>query len=140
VNNSLKLSVSKAVQAISRINRFKSFINKLYEQNHASSRNNAELHACAKLLGTELGQILSTGSVACIFRSVSAMWEEYEAFLLYFVEAKCDCSRDRKMRCMYEGLHRKITSVQFLLDLGLMCDALQEVSKQSVDLQERDMY
>jgi hypothetical protein len=40
---------------------------------------------------------------------------------------------------MYEGLHRKITSVEFLLDLGLMCDALQELSELSLDLQERDM-
>jgi hypothetical protein len=58
--------------------------------------------------------------------------------LFHFVEAKNYCSRDRKERCMYEGLHWKITSVEFLLDLGLMSDALKELSKLSLDLQEHD--
>jgi hypothetical protein len=40
---------------------------------------------------------------------------------------------------MYESLHRKITSVEFLLDLGLMCYAFQELSEVSLDLQECDM-
>src|SRR5215469_7994843 len=40
---------------------------------------------------------------------------------------------------MYEGLQRKITSTEFLLDLGLMCDALQELSELSLDLQERNI-
>jgi hypothetical protein len=43
------------------------------------------------------------------------------------------------MRCTYEGLLRKITSVEFILDLGLMCDALQELSELSLDLQERNI-
>lgn len=35
--------------------------------------------------------------------------------------------------CTYEGLHVET------LQLGLMCDALQELSEPSVDLQKRDM-
>ena len=38
-----------------------------------------------------------------------------------------------------DGLKRKITSTEFLLDLGLMCDALQELSELSLDLQDRNM-
>jgi hypothetical protein len=34
---------------------------------------------------------------------------------------------------------RKITSVEFILDLGLKCDALQELSELSLDLQERNI-
>jgi hypothetical protein len=64
------------------------------------------------------------------------VWEDYKGLVLHFVEAKTDCNRDKKKRCMYEGLHRKITSVEFLLDLGLMCYALQELSKLSLDLRE----
>jgi hypothetical protein len=36
-------------------------------------------------------------------------------------------------------LLRKITSVEFILDLGLKCDALQELSELSLDLQERNI-
>jgi hypothetical protein len=44
-----------------------------------------------------------------------------------------------EIRCTYQGLLKKITSVEFVLDLGLMCDALQELSELSLDLQHRDI-
>jgi hypothetical protein len=68
------------------------------------------------------------------------VWEDYEGLVLHFVKAKTDCNRDKKKRCMYSSLHRKITSVEFLLDLGFMCDALQELSELSLDLQECGMH
>jgi hypothetical protein len=34
-----------------------------------------------------------------------------------------------------QGLLKKITSVEFVLDLGLMCDALQELPELSLELQ-----
>ena len=50
-----------------------------------------------------------------------------------------DPTRDKNDKCTYDGLKRKITSTEFLLDLGLMCDALQELSELSLDLQDRNM-
>jgi hypothetical protein len=35
---------------------------------------------------------------------------------------------------MYQGMQRKIASTEFILDLGLMCDTLQEVSELSLEL------
>ena len=40
---------------------------------------------------------------------------------------------------MYQGLQRKITSTEFVLDLALMCDALQELSELSFKLQDRSV-
>jgi hypothetical protein len=40
---------------------------------------------------------------------------------------------------MYEGLLKKITTVVFVLDLGLICDALQELSELSLELQKRNI-
>ncbi|XP_030046369.1 E3 SUMO-protein ligase KIAA1586-like [Microcaecilia unicolor] len=141
-NHRLELSVHDAVKAVSGINRFKSFIDKLYVLYHASPKNGRELQLCANTLDIQLlkiGRILSTRWVASSFRSVSAVWQDYEALVLHFEEAKKDCTRDSKDRSMYDGLQRKITSVEFVLDLGLMCDALQELSELSLDLQERNM-
>uniref|UniRef100_A0A8D2KSJ0 HAT C-terminal dimerisation domain-containing protein n=1 Tax=Varanus komodoensis TaxID=61221 RepID=A0A8D2KSJ0_VARKO len=62
-NHRLELSVCDAVKETSGINRFKSFIDKLYVIYHASAMNSRELHLCAELLGAELlkiGRILST--------------------------------------------------------------------------------
>jgi hypothetical protein len=54
----------------------------------------------------------------------------------HFTIAKDDSSRDKKDRSMYEGLLKKITIAEFVLYLGLMCDALQELSEVSLELQK----
>ena len=52
----------------------------------------------------------------------------------------------KKDRCTYEGIKyligahmKKITTVGFILDLGLMCDTLQELSELSLISQERNI-
>ena len=67
------------------------------------------------------------------------LWENYEALVEHFDQAKQDTSRDQKERCMYQGLQRKITSTEFVLDLALMCDAVQELSELSLELQDRSV-
>jgi hypothetical protein len=141
-NHRLELSVSDVVKKISGINRFKSFIDKLYVLYHASPKNNRELHLCAESLGVEvlkIGRVLSTRWVASSFRSVSAVWNNYESLVRHFEEAMNDPTRDKNDKCTYSGLKNKITSTAFLLDLALMCDALQELSELSLDLQNRNV-
>lgn len=144
-NHRLELAVGDTIKEVSGINRFKAFIDKLYVLYHASPKNSRELQLCAKLLDIQLlkiGRILSTRWVASSFRSVSAVWENYDALVEHFEQAKQCPSKDQKEKCTYEGLWRKITSTEFVLDLGLMCDALQELSELSLDLQDRklDLY
>jgi hypothetical protein len=67
------------------------------------------------------------------------VWQDYEALVLHFEKGKSENGQSRKEKCTYKGLHRKITSVEFILDLGLICDALQELSEVSLDLQERNI-
>lgn len=141
----LELSVSDTVNNVAGVNRFKSFMDKLYVTYHASPKNARELQECAATLELQLlkiGRILSTRWVASSFRTVSAVWQDFEALVHHFQEAKEDSRRSKTDRCLYEGLLRKITSCEFVLDLGLMCDALQELSELSLDLQERniDLY
>lgn len=65
------------------------------------------LQICAHLLEAELlkiGRMLSTRWVASSYRSVSAVWEDYEVLVQHFEEAKVDPTRDKKDKCMYEGL------------------------------------
>lgn len=62
-NRRLELSIGDTVKETTGINRFKSFIDKLYVIFHASAKNSRELYLCAELLGAELlkiGRILST--------------------------------------------------------------------------------
>lgn len=141
-NHRLELAVADTLKAISGIHRFKAFIDKLYVIYHASPKNSRELHECARMLEIQLlkiGRVLSTRWVASSFRSVSAVWENFSALVRHFKEAENDPTRDKKDRCMYEGMHKKITSIEFILDLGLMCDALQELSELSLELQDRNI-
>jgi hypothetical protein len=85
------------------------------------------------------GRILSTRWVASSFRLVSAVWQDYEALVSHFTNVKNNCSREKKDRSTYEGLVKKITTVEFVLDLGLMCDALQELSELSLELQKSNI-
>lgn len=57
-------------------------------------------------------------------------------FVRHFEPAMHDPTRDKNDKCTYDGLKRKIASTEFLLDLGLMCDTLQELSELSSDLQD----
>lgn len=144
-NHRLELSVSDTVNKVAGVNRFKNFMDKLYVTYHASPKNARELQQCAATVEVQffkIGRILSTRWVASSFRTVSAVWKDYEALVRHFQEAKEDKRRSKTDRCLYEGLLRKITSFEFVLDLGLMCDALQELSELSLDLQERniDLY
>ncbi|KAF5281765.1 hypothetical protein FQR65_LT14560 [Abscondita terminalis] len=143
LNHRLELSVGDAVKAVASINRMTSFLDKLYTVYHASPKNARQLKECAKMLELQLlkiGRVLSVRWVASSFRTVSAIWEDYEALVLHFQLRKSTGNDTEKAtRSTFEGLHRKITSVEFVLDLGLMCDALQELSELSLDLQKKDI-
>ncbi|XP_015284597.1 PREDICTED: uncharacterized protein KIAA1586-like [Gekko japonicus] len=141
----LESSVHDVVKEVWGINRFHSFIDELYVTYHSSPENARELRSCAAALEMEIlkiGKILSTGWVASRYRTVMAVWKDYEALVLHFEKAKAESGRDRKERNAYESLQENITSAEFVLDLGLLCDALQELSELNVALQERhiDLY
>jgi hypothetical protein len=67
------------------------------------------------------------------------VWQDYEALVHHSTNAKDDCTRDKKCSNIYEGLLKKITTVEFVLDPGLMCDSLQELSELSLELQKRNI-
>ncbi|XP_015277122.1 PREDICTED: uncharacterized protein KIAA1586-like [Gekko japonicus] len=141
----LELSVHDAVKEVCGVNRFKSFIDKLYVLYRSSPKNAGELKARAATLEVEIskiGRILSSRWVASRYRTVMAVWKDYEALVLHFEKGKTASGRDRKEKRAYESLLEKITSAEFVLDLGLLSDALQELSELRVDLQERtaDLY
>lgn len=56
-----------------------------------------------------------------------------------FTVDKEDPSRDSVKKQIYSGLAMHISLHVFVNNLGIMCDALQELSKLSVKLQKRDI-
>lgn len=139
LNHRLELAVDDAIADLRGINHFKIFISKLHSVYSQSPKNMRELKEAAKGLDTQLlkiGKVLSTRWVASSYRTVLAVWNNYEALYQHF-QAKI--AEKDKQAAMYEGLNRRIQSPEFLLDLALMCDVLFELSELSETLQHRSM-
>ena len=70
---------------------------------------------------------------------MKAVWKSYPALFQHFTEAACDSKRDSKERATYNGLKLfRLSSHQFVKNLGALYDALEEMSELSLELQRRD--
>ncbi|KAJ1099489.1 hypothetical protein NDU88_004590 [Pleurodeles waltl] len=122
-------------------NHFKNVLDKLYSLFATSVKNRLELKECAEALDIQLcriGRVLDTRWVASSFRTVEPIWNAYPALCKHFTNAAEDGFRDSSTRNMYTGLGRRLASIQFVANLGLMYDALQELSELSLELQKCD--
>lgn len=138
----IELSVSDTLEAVSGINHFKTFMDKLYSIYSQSPKNQRELQDCAQDLDVQLrkiGKMLSVRWVASSFRSVSAVHNNYAALYHHFISAADDIKRDSKTRETFRGLAKILTSEQFVLNLGLMLDSLSELKVVSEALQRDDI-
>lgn len=141
LNHRLELAVSDARNEVQGINHFHSFIDKLYSLYSMSPKNQRELNICAASLEERLkkiGKIFTIRWVASSQRTVKAVWENYSALNKHFSEAKLDNQRDSKERAKFQGLENMLSSVQFLENLGVMYDALNELTGLSLELQKRN--
>ena len=139
LNHRLELAVDDAIADIRGINHFKIFIEKLHSVYNQSPKNKRELKGIAENLDVQLlkiGKVLSTRWVASSYRTVLAVWNNYEALYGHF---KAKSVVNGKQSAMYEGLNKRIQSSEFLIDLALMYDVLFELSELSESLQNRSM-
>ena len=138
----LELAVADVVKEMGAINHFKILMDKLYAVYSTSYKNRMELRESAESLDVRLckiGRILDTRWVASSFRTVEAVWKNYPALYKHFKTASEDPFRDSVTKQTYSGLAMRISSHAFVNNLGIMCDALQELSELSVKLQNRDI-
>uniref|UniRef100_A0A3B3CDZ6 DUF4371 domain-containing protein n=1 Tax=Oryzias melastigma TaxID=30732 RepID=A0A3B3CDZ6_ORYME len=119
-NHRLELAVCDVLKEVGGMNHFKFFLDQLYSLYHASPKNQRELTESALSVGQRLlviGRVLSVRWVASSERTVKAVWESYQPL------------------AKYKGLHDILTSVSFVANLGVMYDALSELSDLSRMLQ-----
>jgi hypothetical protein len=134
------LAVSDAVGEVTAINHFQIFFGKLHSLYSSSPKNRSELKECAKQVEEQvrkIGRLFDIRWIASSYRTVSAVWDNYQALCTHFREASCDMGRQSKERAMFLGLLKRIHSPEFLVDLGVMYDALFELSSLSELLQHR---
>ena len=139
LNHRLELSVGDAVKSCTEINQFKIFLDTLYALYSMSPKMQRELGECAKEVESQLyriGRILDVRWVASSCRSVKALWQSYPALFLHFSEKVQADGTDARERAKFTGMKRKFQNPVFLKNLGLMYDALQELSDLSLALQK----
>uniref|UniRef100_H3AKH7 HAT C-terminal dimerisation domain-containing protein n=1 Tax=Latimeria chalumnae TaxID=7897 RepID=H3AKH7_LATCH len=139
-NHRLELAVADVVEEVSETYKMKSFFDKLYSLYSASPKKQAELQECASALCiwlNAIGRILGTRWVSSSARSVRAVWQNNAALVQHFENASTDTSRDSKQRATYKGLKNRLTDTSFVLNMGLLFDALVELKELSLELQKR---
>ncbi|XP_067122016.1 E3 SUMO-protein ligase KIAA1586-like, partial [Centruroides vittatus] len=126
----IQLSLDDVIKDIKAVNHFKHFLDKLYVYYHTSNKHQRELNAVAKELGTEvlkIGRIFGPRWAACSARTVKAVWKSYQALYSHF-------NNNPEAR-----LVSYFKNENFLKDLALMNDILEEIALLSTALQERNV-
>ncbi|KAL4134817.1 hypothetical protein QTP88_006526 [Uroleucon formosanum] len=115
----LPVSSSTCERSFSAMRRIKtwSFIETLYALYHQSPKNMNEFNLCAASLESNLLRI---------------------ALYKHFSNASTDDSRTLKEKSKYIGLKKTLGSVEFVKNLGIMHDALDELADLSNSLQSRN--
>jgi len=119
------------------MNPFKIFLDSLYSLYSQSPKLQEELKRCADRVDGELrriGRVLDTRWAASSLRTIKAIWTSFEALAAHFLS-----KQDGKDAARFKGMLRTLTSTNFVMNLAIMYDALEEVGSLSVLLQGRDM-
>jgi len=138
LNHRLELAVNDAVDEVGAINHFKIFLESLYSLYSRSSKNKRELQKISDEVHSQclkIGRVLDVRWVSSSFRTVSAVYKSFAALCRHFEMCSEDGSRDSRERQKFRGLLNKLSSQEFLQDLGLMFDTLHELSQLSLELQ-----
>ncbi|KAF2883212.1 hypothetical protein ILUMI_22965 [Ignelater luminosus] len=128
LNHRLQLSLNDSISEIKHVNHLKIFLDKIYSVYHQSNKNQTELETIAKELEIEIikiGRVLGPRWAACSLRATIAVWRAYPALYMHF----CNSS--------HSGMAKRLANINFLQDLALMIDILEEFSLLLIALQSR---
>lgn len=101
-----------------------------------------EFRKCAESLEKrilKIGKIFTIRWVESSFRTVRAVWNNIAILHKHFIDASLDNTRDTKERSKYLGLNKMLTSNEFILNLGMLYDALYRLFDLSLQLQNRNL-
>ncbi|XP_023446564.3 E3 SUMO-protein ligase KIAA1586 homolog isoform X3 [Dasypus novemcinctus] len=128
LNHRLQLSLDDSISEIKQINHFKIFLDKIYSVYHQSNKNQTKLlETVAKDLEIEIlkiGRVKGPKWAACSLQTATAVWHAYPVLYMHFSHS-------------FSGLAKRLANINFLQDLALMIDILEEFSLLSTALQSR---
>jgi len=142
LNHRLELAVGDAADEVQGVSHFRIFMDSLYTLYSRSPKTQKHLQTAARELDIQvkkIGRVLSTRWVASSFRTVTAVWDNFEALAAHFCAGYDPLSLqyDKSLASKHAGLQKKLCSPQFVNDLAVMHDTLGELSMLSEQLQNR---
>ena len=141
LNHRLELAVGNALESISGTNDFQSFLEHLYSLYSQSPKKKRELDQCSHDLQTTLkriGKVFTIRWVASSFGAVSAVWHSFPASGQHFHKASNDETRQSTEKARFQGILSKFCTINFVKNLALMADVLNELTNLSETLQNRN--
>lgn len=140
MNHRLELAVTDSAKEISGVKNFTTFLGAVYTVYSMSPKNVYELNDICKELGMmmrTIGKVFDVRWVASSLRTIKAVWMNYEALYIHFGTAANDEKRLPKIRAKYTGLRNHLRSTNFVHNLAILYDVLEELSSLSLRLQHR---
>lgn len=141
MSHRLELAVSDCAKSVKGIQQFIKFVGCIYTFYSMSPKNVRALsEICSELdiIMLKVGKVFDVRWVASSFKTVRAIWQNYEALYKHFdAESKVE-SRIATQKAKCKRIRLAMSSTSFVLNLGLLYDVLRELGDLSLDLQKRD--
>ncbi|CAM4409992.1 unnamed protein product [Lepidochelys kempii] len=131
LNHWLQLALDDAINDINEISHFKIFLDKIYAIFHQSNKSQFELKQVSEELYIEIikiGRVFGPRWASCSLRAVKAVRRAYPALFLIFEKIN-----------IFSGMEKRLRNKEFLKDLALMIDILDEIALLSNALQARQL-
>ena len=141
LNHRLELAVGIALEIIGGTNDFQSFLEHLYSLYSQSPKNKRELDQCSHDLQTTLkriGKVFTIRWVASSFRAVSAVWHSFPALGNILIKLQMTKRGKAQKRPDFEAYCPNFAQKNFVKNLALMADVLNELTNLSETLQSRN--
>lgn len=138
----LEACVSDTLDSIPGLHHVTSFFENLFAACHQSPKNLFDLSECSKELESQIlqiGKVSSIRRVACSQKAVQAVWEAYPALHRHFAKASLSSAHNVHRKSLFGGLHKLLTSEDYLLNLAMVADSVQEVGLLSDALRRHDI-
>ena len=132
MNYQLKLTVGNSIKAVDGFYHILAFFGKIYCCHSYFAKLQPELQQIAselKIKIKKMGKVFDVRWVASSRRAVNALVHNYAAFCLHFEQLSESKFLRTHHRAMYNGMIRKMSTVQFVEDLVLVNTCSSELSK-----------
>jgi len=137
----LELAVNSVVKNITAVSHFRMLCEEFHNIYAHSTKRLVQLQSAAKELSLQIfkiGRVFDVRWLMSTYSAVDAIWRDLAPLQSHMAFLSGDGYTAAKDKAKFSGLHRKLQTWKVIAELGLMRDALRELSRFSLHLQHRD--